>query len=150
METLNFEIKRKEYAIGNTGRSIFLDLGDLNFIDRLEQARENIYSRLQEQTKGKTPDTELTAEEAITQYELMKEDDKFIKEQLNYAFDYDVSSAVFGAANCMTTDDKGICYFERFLEVILPEVEKEYNVRMKVVQSRATQKYTAQKGKHSK
>lgn len=145
---LNFEIKRKEYKIGNTGRSIFLDLGDLNFIDRLETARKNIYDRLEEQTKNKS--TEMTGEEAIAQYELMKEDDKFIKEQLNYAFDYDVSSAVFCNANCMTTDEKGVCYFERFLEVMLPEVEKEYNVRMKVVKSRATDKYTAQKGKHSK
>ena len=92
----------------------------------------------------------MTADEAIAQYEEMKDNDKFIREQLDYAFDYPVSEAVFGGANVMTTDEEGYCYYERFLDVMLPEVEKEFNVRMKVVQKRATEKYTSLKEKHNK
>ena len=149
MQELNFEIKRKEYKIKGTGKSIFLDLGDLNFIERLEEARDKIYEKLNEQTEGKTTD-KLTDEDAIAQYEQMKGNDKFIREWIDYAFDGPVSEAVFGRANVMTTDENGFCYYEKFFDVMLPEVEKEYNVRMKKVQSRAAEKYTSQKGKHSK
>ena len=150
----NPDQNKKEYQLGNSGRKLLLDTADLNFPDRLNTALQNIDKYIKEMSDkygihnlddvGKLSTG--STEGDIT---LLRETDKYIKEQLNAAFDYDVASVAFGKASCITVTASGEYFFENFLGAIYPVIEKEYNTRIKKL-SRRVDKYTVKKGLHSK
>lgn len=154
METLNFGIssRKKEYAIEGTDKTIMLDLSDWNILDRFEQMQKNINAKIEEFTSGKSIDD---AEDAIETYDFFKEIDKFMKAEINKTFDADISSVAFGVAHCLSTDDRGITYYEMFQDGACELLEKVFNTKVKKIKARAVNmgivnKYTQNKGKHSK
>lgn len=150
----NPDQNKKEYKLGDSGRVLRLDTADLNFPDRLNNALQNIEGRIKELSDkygihniddiGNISTGSIEGDIAI-----LRETDSFIKEQLNSAFDYDISSVAFGKASCITVTEKGEYFFEAFLNAVYPVIEKEYNTRVKRL-SKRVEKYTSKKGLHSK
>lgn len=150
----NPDQNKKEYRLGNSDRVLCVDTADLNFPDRLNTALQNIDGHIKNLSEkygihdiddvGK-----LSTGSVESDIALLRETDKYIKEQLNSAFDYDISSVAFGKASCITVTPTGEYFFENFLNAIYPVVEKEYKTRIKRLTKRMD-KYTAKKGLHSK
>ncbi len=140
-DVINFEIEKTKFRLGNSDKVIEIDTGDLNFVTRFTDAQSKISAYL-ETLNINTGSTEKDVE-------ALKQADLFMKEQINYIFDYDVSSAVFGNASCMSVTKKGEYYFENFIGAILPVIEHEFGVRIDKMSTRAKQ-YMQMKGKFSK
>ena len=152
---LDFDDGRIEYRLGKTGRSIFLNPADVDFAKRLTEAKNNIEKKFDElKQKHKLPkDLALDDVGSVdtgdieTDLNVMRETSEYIKGQLNYAFDYDVSAAAFGNASCLSVTKNGEFYFENFLNCVLPAIEKEFGVRIDKIKVR-TKAYLDRKGQH--
>lgn len=150
----NPDQNKKEYRLGESDRVLKLDTADLNFPDRLNEALQSIENRIKELSdKYGIRDINDVGHISTGSVEgdiaLLRETDAFIKEQLNNAFDYDISGVAFGKASCITVTQKGEYFFEAFLNAIYPVVENEYSTRVKRL-SKRVEKYTVKKGLHSK
>lgn len=105
-----------------------IDLADSGIIARSEEAEKKI-DEIVKKVSSLSEDAENNVEAIIAL-------DKEIKEWINYIFDYDVSSNVFGKSNCLVMID-GSTFAERFLEAFDPvmkaifkEQEKSSKKRM--------------------
>lgn len=153
-KVLDFNIKKTKYRLGNSDRYIEIDDGDVNLPVRIQDAMNNIQSYMDElKKKYGTTDLEhinkVSTGDTEKDIEVLKEADLYVKNQINYAFDYDVSSVVFGAASSFSVTKNGDqYYFENFLNSLLPMIEKEFGIRAQAMSLRA-KSYTAQKGTYS-
>lgn len=151
-KVLNFEIKKTRYYLGNSDRFVEVDEGDMNFPVRIKQIRKEIndyIDRLKAKYGIKDIDDIANVKTGNEEEELqiISDTDLFIKDRLNYAFDYDVSSAAFGSASCLSVTENGEYYFENFLNSILPVIEATFGVRIDKLSVRI-KKYTDKKGLH--
>lgn len=162
---INFDVNdnRVEYKLGKTGRSIFIDTGDINLPVRLADAMDNLSAyfsdmntkfgvkELDDIDKVKTGSIE-------NDIALLRKTDTDVRKIINAAFNncsetasgfYDICAAAFGEANCCSVSKKsGNYYFEEFLAALYPVIEAEYNVRVEKLKKKVS-KYTANKGKYS-
>jgi len=162
---INFNINdnKVEYTLGN-GRKIAFDTGDLNLPNRIFEATNKIADYMDEQKKEmgiSTPEDvkKMKLENIEEVLKKLNEHDKTVRSYINEAFNtcnpdeegyQDICYAAFGTANCVSPSRKtGNCYYEDFLECLYPIIEAEYGVRAEKL-SKKVEKYTNNKGKHSK
>lgn len=110
-------------------RVIYVNLTDINILTRANKAKENIEKAFEK--------FEINENSAIEQIE---QADKYIREQVNYIFDYDVSQAVFGNAFATASVGKKF-YIEAFLDAILPLIKERIEASTKEAEKRVS-KYT--------
>lgn len=150
---LELDIKKTRYRLAGTDKYIEIDEGDFNFPVRFNEAYKNIEKYVDEvcKKKGVNDINDISKMEKIPTdeaAEIITEADNFIKNELNTAFGYDVSSTVFGMASAFSiTEHTQEFYFENFMNAVAKVLEKVYNFRVKKMQARVN-KYTAQKGKY--
>lgn len=136
MNKLNFETGYKEYCINDDeSKIIHINTTDFAILDRIKKAMSNIDSISKEYENVEPKNDEDTNI-------LFVSADKKIKEQIDYIFNSDVSSVVFGNTSCMSLTG-GQPIFMNFLNAIIPiihfDIEKEINNQNKKVA-----KYTSQ------
>ena len=113
-------------------RVIWINLSDINILTRVDDAYKNI-NRFMEKIKETEPkDVDKTIK-------VLKDADKYIREQVNYIFDYDVSDAVFGRTFA-TADVGGKPYIQAFFEAIAPVIENKVKKQTAKI-SKYTDKY---------
>lgn len=145
MERLQIETGIKKYEIedenGDLLGVIRIDPKDLNMLVRCEEVEKNVLALIE------SVDKIVETEELETAEKKVIEIDEKIKEQLNYLFDYDVSSVIFGNRHCLNTNH-GIPFIQRFMDMIIPVVENVVKKENKESRERIS-KYTKQYGKQS-
>lgn len=123
MEKIKISTNRKEYQICDENDNelgvIKVDVTDFNFFTRTKETEAVIEKTLREleelAAKGISNEDKLI--------EFTKLDEK-IKKQLNYMFDYDVSSVVFGNQHCLSLGN-GEFFLERFMSAIVPVIKND-------------------------
>lgn len=119
MEELIIPDGRKEfYLFGDTSRVIRINLNDDNILQRFKETYEEVMGLVDEMSAH-------TADEDY--FDISKKLDDEIKKKLNYIFDYDVSSAVFGNVSLLAVVNHktGDTFLEAFLNAIMPKIEAE-------------------------
>lgn len=141
MNSLHFEEGLKTYCINDDpDRVIKVSTTDYGIINRLQEADKNMkkkadeYKALNINTDGSAADKTEEAAAAI------KELTEFIEGQINYVFNADVAKIVFNGQSCLSTY-KGVPLYERFMNAIVPEIEKDFKEEVKESQKRVS-KYT--------
>jgi hypothetical protein len=143
MQNLSFDDGYKEFSInGDESRIIRFNPADFSIIERIKVAYDEI-----EKATNLKEDIELnpdgTAVDELGQAaEIVKSINDTIKNQIDYIFNSPVSEAAFGNQSPLGMV-KGIPLYERFLNAIIPVVEKEVKSEMAASQKRIS-KYTSQ------
>ena len=123
MEKIKVSGKVKEYMIVNEKDEalgvIRVNVTDFEFFNRVKQAEVHIMDVVNRFKN--LHDQQMQTEEKFAK---LSELDKEVKEQLNYMFDYDVSSVVFGNTNCLSIGD-GLPFVTRFLQSIIPAIKRD-------------------------
>ncbi len=117
MKSINFNTGIKKYAVnGDENNAVAINISDLNLYKRIMESEtvfDPILARLDKEEN--TP-------------ELMFEVDKAIKDKLDYIFDTDISSQVFGDTNCLSPLEDGnllfLAFFEAFVPMVLEDMQK--------------------------
>lgn len=140
--------------LGKSDRYIYMNFDDTEFPNRLLKGRKEIGEYLESKRVAlgvenidEIKSKDYSAEEIEQVLSLSEEIDRYIKDRLNYIFNYDMCRDVFGNVSSISVTRNGEYYFDNILNAILPFVEKEYNVRINTTNERM-KKYTDQKGKH--
>lgn len=164
-KTINFNIddNKVEYTLAN-GRKIAIDTGDINLPIRVFDALDAITNYLEEMGKKHNVKSvediqNMTSGDLYKDLEELRQEDIFVRDKINRAFNtcepdeagwQDVAYAAFGTANCVSISKiTGHCYYEDFFDTFYPVIEAEFGVRTDNF-AKTVDKYTAQKGKHSK
>jgi hypothetical protein len=140
---LNIPDGRKEFFVNNDpNRVLRLNLTDDQLIPRIKKALDSL-----ESYKEKVAETgdKYEIEELIDDY------NREVRERLNEAFDYDVSSAVFQnmSVTAQVTDD-GKTFIEVFLDAIMEKIvaaQKEYQKNMRASNERINKHVNKYRGK---
>lgn len=138
MQNIEYSRGIKEYCLnGDESKVIRFSATDFNMADRLKRALVEIESigKSYEQTNTKALDSD-----ALTN--LMSEMDEKIRGQIDYIFNSNISSIVFGKTNCLSLSH-GSPIFQNFLNAIVPIVEKDLNAEIKASEKNIS-KYTSQ------
>ena len=157
---INFNIedqKEKIFLSKNSDKYILLDTSDFNAPVRMDYGMR----KLEEHFKAEAEKHNISIDnlnlnsvsmatgDIDMDIATLTQADEFVRDVLNDIFDYDVCSVVFGRANTLSVDKNGECYYEKFLNAVLPLYEKVYKTRIKKLSSRA-EIYAKAKGKYSK
>lgn len=140
---LNIPDGRKEFFVNNDpNRVLRLNLTDDQLIPRIKKALDSL-----ESYKEKVAETgdKYEIEELIDDY------NREVRERLNEAFDYDVSSAVFQnmSVTAQVTDD-GKTFIEVFLDAIMEKIvtaQREYQKNMRASNERINKHVNKYRGK---
>ncbi len=118
MKNINIDDGREAITInGDPERVIYIQANDMNIKVRARQAQKNIQKYLKKINTSKPKNN-------IECIMFLEKADRECRKQLNYIFNYDVSTPVFGACSPLMPLKNGKIYVEVFLEAILPEIEK--------------------------
>ena len=115
-------------------RVIIFSLSDVNIFTRADEAGKRIQEYFDAHKEAEPSDNDA----AIA---FIREADAFIKEQINYIFDYDASAAIFGNTSALSQVAGGKMYFEVFLDAVMPHIEQALKAAGNTMQQR-TAKYT--------
>lgn len=125
MKSLNFDDGRVEYCIsGDKSRIIRVNLTDEALLTRLDKALTRINELVSELR-------ELEKRDDLSVFDEIEAIREKVREQLNYAFDYDVSTPVFGGLSPFAESNGELLIF-RFLNAIMPEIEKSMDEYVKI------------------
>ncbi len=142
-QSIKFDEGYREYDInGDPNRIIKVDTADYGLIERFEEAERRIKAQLDKYKGIKIkPDgsAEMSDEAACKAVAQLS---KTIKEAINYIFDYEVSSVVFGNRSPLSTR-KGVPLYERFMNAMMPIIQADIEAEAKESNKRI-QKYTKQ------
>ena len=142
-QSINFDEGYKEYEInGDSERVIRVDTADYGLIERFKKAEKHINDELKkyENIKIKADGSADTDDETAAQ--MIADLGEFIKNEINYIFNADVSEIVFGNASPLSTR-KGVPLYERFVNAVLPVIEADLKAEAKASEKRVSQ-YTKQ------
>lgn len=142
MNNINFDDGLQRFTINNDSEKVItFNPADLGMLDRIvkgvkniEEAAKSIDELSQEKRKKlEQLNPEKNKEEISVAWETAEEMaditsnvDKVIKEQIDYIFGSPVSDIVFGTTSPMAPV-KGVPFYERFIEAVIPEIEKACN-----------------------
>lgn len=143
MQNLNFDDGYKEFSINNDpGRVIRFNPADFGIIERIKTAYDEINKAadLDKNIELKPDGTAL--DEFSKAADVVRDVDNTIREQIDYIFNSPVSDAVFGRQSTLGMV-KGMPLYERFLNAVIPVIEKEVGIQQEASQKRI-QKYTRQ------
>lgn len=144
--------EKTRYYLKNSERYIEIDESDLNFPARISDVRQKVLKYegyLKEKYKIASIDElgKINTGNPEEDIEELRKADKFIKEQLNYAFQYNVSEPAFGEASCLSPAENGEMYFESFYNSVLAVIEKKFGRRLEKF-NKHIKKYTDKKNIH--
>ena len=115
LKSLNFKTNIKKFAINNDEDTVIsVNTSDIGILERAKKS-ENMFAEVKAKYEN--------AEKANA-FELMADLDKSVRNQINYIFGSDVSTAAFGTANCVSTCD-GVPMYVGFLNAIMAEVRAD-------------------------
>ena len=115
LKSLNFKTNIKRFAINNDENTVIcVNTSDIGILERAKKS-ERIFAEIQSKYKD--------AENANA-FDLISDLDKSVRNQINYIFGSDVSTAAFGTANCVSTCD-GVPMYVGFLNAIMAEVRAD-------------------------
>ena len=130
MKNISIDDGREAITInGDPERVIYIQTSDFNIQLRAVQAQKNIRILLSE-LDGINPTTDEEYAHAL------ENADKKIREQINYIFNYDVSTPVFGLCSPLMSLANGKIYVEAFLDAIIPEIKKSAEKAAKASEKR--------------
>jgi len=141
MQNLNFDDGYKEFSINNdVSRVIRFNPADFSIVERIKVAYDEI-----EKATHIENDIELKADgtpvEQLGQAaEIVKGVNDTIKKQVDYIFNSPVSDMVFGNQSPLSMV-KGMPLYERFLNTLVPVIQKEVKAQQEASQKRIS-KYT--------
>lgn len=141
MKGLKIDDGCKEYMINDDpDRVIKINPSDFDILYRMNSATKTINEAM-EKYKNLSIKADGSADyEADNTAQAVREIGQLIRQQIDYIFNASVSDAVFGNQSPISLI-KGQPYFVRFLDAILPEVEKEIKAEQKASEARIN-KYT--------
>lgn len=138
MERIKVQSTKKQYLVvdqyDNELGVVLIDTSDVNMIKRADEAKKNILAYINEAARVSDNLDDESAMNKVTEI------DNNIKQEVNKLLNYDVSSIVFGATNCLSTSG-GVTFVERFLEAITPIIEMEFEKEFSATEKRVG-KYT--------
>lgn len=143
MQNLIIDDGFKEFSINNDpNRIIRFNPADFGIIERINNAYKEI-----EKVQNEVPDIELNNDGSPVDMlsaaaEAVSKVDNTIKKQMDYIFDSPVSDVVFGNQSPLSMV-KGVPYYERFLNAVVPIIEKEVKAEQEASRKRI-EKYTKQ------
>lgn len=152
-EELNYGgAEKTRYYLKNSERYIEIDESDLNFPARISDVRRKVMeyeNSLKEKYKISSIDElgKINTGNPEQDIEELRKADEFIKEQLNYAFQYNVSEPAFGSSSCLSPAENGEMYFESFYNSVLAVIEKKFGRRLEKF-NKHIKKYTDKKNIH--
>ncbi len=129
---LNVDIGLQKFAIGDLGEIEFQP-NDPEIIVRFEEVQKNIKEKLNENEKSPTAED-------------IKEAISYIKEQMNYLFQYDVSSVIFKKSSPLAVGNNGCYVLYNIFEALSPYLGDKFMGADKATMNRA-QKRSAEKRK---
>ena len=135
MTSINFDEGYKEYLInGDESRVIRVDTADYGILTRTSKANDAIQARMKStDIEIGTDGRALTDDDtAIAEVEALE---AFIREQVDFIFDAPVSDIAFGNKNALSTR-KGVTLYERFINALMPIIEKDLEAENKASQAR--------------
>jgi hypothetical protein len=137
MESLRFDEGYKSFCINDDeSRVISFNPADYGLLERFSCARKKILEAVTELEKDINIDPEGEASDELEgAAELIRNVRELINGQIDYIFNAECSLAAFGNQSPISTV-KGKFLFERFLEAIMPEVEKEIKAEQRASQKR--------------
>ena len=147
MQNLIIDDGLKEFTINNDpDKVIRFNPADINLLDRFDKAYKSIeeeHKKIEEdielEVDGKPVEEQEDYEQAL---EVIRRLNQFIKDQIDYIFDSEVSDVIFGNQSPMSTV-KGSPFFERVFDAIEPILKKEITAERKASEKRMS-KYTGQ------
>lgn len=143
MQNLNFDDGYKEFSINNDpNRVIRFNPSDFSIIERIKTAYDEIdkATKIDDDIELKSDGTPV--EELGKAAEIVKGINDTIKNQIDYIFNSTVSDMVFGKQSPLSMV-KGVPLWERFLNVIIPVIQKEVKAEQEASRKRIS-KYTSQ------
>lgn len=140
-QSLNFEEGVKTFLINDDpDRKITISTSDYSLITRFNEAEKAIKAKAKEYDKVKLNADGSAAVDTDEAVAAIKDLTEFIEGQINYIFNSDVAGVVFNGQSCLSTY-KGVPLYERFLESVIPVIEKDLEAEVKASQKRIN-KYT--------
>lgn len=142
-QSIKFDEGYKEYDInGDSTRIIRVDTADYGLIERFEEAERRIKAQLDKykDVKIKPDGSADMSDEAACK--AVAELSRTIRKAMDYIFDYEVSSVVFGNRSPLSTR-KGVPLYERFMNAMMPIIQADIEAEAKASNKRI-QKYTKQ------
>lgn len=149
------EQKQKVYLGKNSDKYFLIDPSDMNAPIRMKEGIEKLEAHFKEKLdeSGVSLDNinaiTLATGDIETDIQTLKSEDEFIKNIVDEMFSKGTSDVVFGKANALSIGVDGVCYYEKFINAVLPLYEKTYKTRINKLSSRA-ELYMKKKGKHTK
>lgn len=149
------EQKQKVFLGKNSDKYFLIDPSDMNAPIRMKEGIEKLETHFKAEAEkhgvsGEDINTiSLATGDLETDIETLKKEDEFVKKIVDEIFGEGTSCVVFGQANALSLGIDGVCYYEKFINSVLPLYEKTYKTRINKLSSRA-ELYMKKKGKHSK
>lgn len=135
---MNYEMSGEKVRLGNSDKYIFFNTADMTFPVRANEVKKNV-----EKYIGKIKETEDIDE----QIEEIQKSEKYLREQINYLFGYEVSDTVFGGASCLTLAPDGDPLFAKFLNAAFELINQQFDCRIAKLKNKV-KTYTDRKGLH--
>lgn len=138
---ISFESDAIPFTINNNKEKIiYLNPTDTNIVTRYRDADKAIKAKVDALDIEIAPDGTANTDNE-TAIQALKDLDCFIKKQIDYIFDADVSAVVFGQQSCLSLRG-GRPMYERFLEAAIDVLTKHMEHQAELGQDRI-RKYTS-------
>lgn len=152
----NIEDNLQKVFLGKKSDKYFLiDPSDMNAPIRMKDGIEKLETHFKKKAEENNLSvdnintTSLATGDIEADIKTLKAEDDFVKSVVDEIFGDGTSDVVFGKANSLSIGIDGECYYEKFINAVLPLYEKTYQTRINKLSSRA-ELYMKKKGKYSK
>lgn len=133
MQNININEGFKYFSINNDeNRVICFNPSDINIISRIQKAAEALENITAEDIKLKADGTPTV----ISAAEAVEDISRRIKEQIDFIFDSPVSDTVFRNQSPLSSVG-GVPFYERFLEAVIPVIQREVSLEKQASLERA-------------
>ena len=137
MKSLKIDDGYKEFMINDDpNRVIRFNPADVAILTRIRDSVDRIEQSLKDSEDDFAINPDGTPADKMEQAgDAVRKVTELVKEQINYIFNADVSEAVFGNQSPLSLVG-GVPLYERFLNVVIPEIEKAVKTERKLSEKR--------------
>ena len=139
MKSLKIDDGYKEFMINDDpDRVIRFNPADVAILTRIRDSVDRIEQSLKDSEDDFAINPDGTPADKMEQAgDAVRKVTELVKEQINYIFNADVSEAVFGNQSPLSLVG-GVPLYERFLNVVIPEIEKAVKAERKLSEKRVS------------
>ena len=139
MKSLKIDDGYKEFMINDDpNRVIRFNPADVAILTRIRDSVGRIEQSLKDSEDDFAINPDGTPADKMEQAgDAVRKVTELVKEQINYIFNADVSEAVFGNQSPLSLVG-GVPLYERFLNVVIPEIEKAVKAERKLSEKRVS------------